>query len=85
MQPDKAEKSILYETQNFWVKDAGVKGFEVYETKSTHSVRVASIGHKHEPGQNLGLERAKQECHRRETLRTERLEALKVKAPRKRR
>lgn len=84
-QIDKAEKTILFETANFWVRDAGERGFEVYETGLTHSTRVASIGHNRPGCTNLGLERAKQECHRREELRRERLAQQAAKLPRKRR
>lgn len=54
---------VLHETRDFWVKDVGQRGYEVYRTYPTHSVRVASIGH----GATLGLPRAIEECTRRQT------------------
>lgn len=56
------EKDILHETTNFWVLDVGKNGFEVYRKTLTHSVRCASIG------RSLGLDRAINECERREAL-----------------
>lgn len=56
------EKSIKYETKDFWVLDVGEKGFEVYQTGITASTRVASIGH----GETLGLPRAIQEADQRQ-------------------
>ena len=56
--------AILYETPNFHVRDAGSKGYEVYQVGATASTKVASIGHGKGPG--LGLERAKAEADRRQ-------------------
>lgn len=58
------EKVIRYETPNFWVKDVGVRGFEVYKTGLVVSTRVACIGHG--PAPRLGLTRAIAECDRRQ-------------------
>lgn len=57
------EKDIVVETKNYWALRTP-KGYEVYKTGITHSVRCARIGF---TGQE-GLERAKQECLRREQL-----------------
>lgn len=53
---------IVYETRNFWVCDIGKKGFEVYKAEVTVSKKIASIG----LGKNLGLQRAIEECDRRQ-------------------
>jgi hypothetical protein len=55
---------ILHETRDFWVSDAGKRGFEVYRNGATASVRVACIGHG--PAPNLGLQRAIAECDKRQ-------------------
>lgn len=36
--------AIKHETPNFWVLDVGRRGYEVYRSYPTHSVRVACIG-----------------------------------------
>lgn len=55
------EHGIVFETSRYWVKRVP-KGFEVYETRSTHSIRVAVIGYTGAEG----LQRAKREIARRE-------------------
>ena len=56
------ERDILFERDGYWVKASDrFKGFEVYQTGLTHSVRVASIGYAGQPG----LDRAKAEVERR--------------------
>ena len=54
------ESDILYEQGPYWICRKG-KGFEVYKTGVTHSVRVASIGFEGDKG----LQRAKAEIARR--------------------
>ena len=51
---------ILYENGAYWVAKAPI-GYEVYETKLTHSVRCASIGW----DGDKGLQRAIAEADRR--------------------
>jgi len=58
------EQDIKHETRDYWVLDAGAKGFEVYRTGITHSTRCAQIGH---IGQ-IGLDKAIAECERRQAL-----------------
>lgn len=55
-----SEAQILFEKGPFWICRKG-KGFEVYKTGVTHSVRVASIGFEGDKG----LQRAKAEIERR--------------------
>lgn len=55
-------EDVKHETANHWVLAVGDKGYEVYRTGLTHSTRVGIIGFTGE----RGLERAKQECTRRE-------------------
>ena len=55
-------KKILFEIGNYWVTHAQKgKGFEVYKTGITHSVRVAIVGWEGE----AGLDRAKIEATKR--------------------
>lgn len=56
------EQDIRHETADFWVLDAGVKGFEVYRIGITHSTRCAQIGYMGE----IGLSKAIAECNRRQ-------------------
>lgn len=63
------KSSVLYEVGVHWVRDSG-KNFEVYRICVNHSSRVAIIGYG--PAPDLGIERAKAECHRREALEQER-------------
>lgn len=50
---------MLYQNGDFYVKDAGKKGFEVYRHEGTAAVRVASIG------RSYGVARAIAECDKR--------------------
>ena len=56
------ESDILYENGDFWVTK-GKKGYEVYQSGVTHSVRVAVIGWEGEEG----LTKARAEADRRAT------------------
>lgn len=53
---------IKHETPHFWVIEV-TTGYEVYQTGLTHSTRVARIGY-----QTNGLQKAIDECNRRQTL-----------------
>lgn len=56
------EKDIIFEKGDYWVRKAiDFKGYEVFKTGITHSVRVSRIGW---TGAH-GLEKAKQEIERR--------------------
>jgi len=68
------KKDIKHETKDFWVLDVGARGYEVYRTGITHSIRVASIGHGN--ALDLGLARAIQEAERRQAE----LETTKIHA-----
>lgn len=56
-------KDVVYESANHWVLDCRDKGYEVYRTNCTHSVRCSIIGYQGEEG----LRRAIAECTRRES------------------
>lgn len=53
-------KDVKHETHNFWVLDVGDRGYEVYKKGITHSVRCGQIG------RSFGLQRAIDECERRQ-------------------
>ena len=53
---------IVHETRNFWVLKV-LTGYEVYQSGITHSTRVARIGH-----QTDGLQKAIDECNRRQAI-----------------
>jgi len=53
------ESDILYESKNYWVRGTE-NSYEVYKIGLTHSTRCAIIG------KSLGLNRAIEECLRRE-------------------
>jgi len=66
------EKDVKYETDDFWVFDAGKFGFEVYQKGITHSTRVARIG----LGTSLGLPRVIEDTDRLQAAHTKRSLAL---------
>lgn len=59
-----ALRDIMYEKGNHWVLRTNKGTYEVYKNGVTHSVRCAIIGFE---GQK-GLDRAKEECNRRELI-----------------
>lgn len=58
-------EDVVHESKEHWVLDVGARGFEVYKTGVTHSVRKALIAW---PGE-AGLAKAIAECERREAPR----------------
>ncbi len=55
---------MIYQNGDFYVRDAGKKGYEVYQNGHVAATRVASIG------RSLGLARAIAECDKRAAVRS---------------
>lgn len=61
------ERDILFELGEYWVRGTPKGGFEVMRNRVTHAERVAQIGYKGE----RGMQRAIDECKRRDGVRGE--------------